>query len=363
MSENFYAVIMAGGSGTRLWPVSRNHRPKQSLKISGSRSLFQMSVDRLLGLFPYERILVVTVDEQVGLLKRDYPEIPDENFIIEPMPRGTASVVALAAVAIKYRDPEATMAILTADHLIKNALHLRSLLRAAHHVAQKGFMATLGITPGYPATGFGYIQKGEHLEDFENLGIYRAVKFKEKPDKAQARGFIDGGDHVWNSGMFVWRVDSVLTEFKRQMPSLFDQVMVIDKYWQTPDRAETIRRIWPALQRETIDYGIMENAQNVAVVPSVDLGWSDVGSWESLFDALDTDEDGNLLMRGDVISFDTHGTLIFEDADDRLIVTIGVEDLVIIDSGKAVLVCDRKQAQRVRDVVQYLSQSGREDYL
>ena len=179
MFENYYAVIMAGGSGTRLWPLSRKDRPKQSLVFAGKRSLFHQSVDRLLGLFSYERILVVTVEDQVELLRRDCPEIPDENFLIEPMPKGTASVVALASVAVKQRDPDATLAILTADHLIRNAQHLRDLLRAAHHIAQKGYLATLGITPNYPATGFGYIQKGETLDAYQDLDIYRALNSKK----------------------------------------------------------------------------------------------------------------------------------------------------------------------------------------
>jgi len=363
MSEQFYAVIMAGGSGTRLWPLSRKDRPKQSLKIAGERTLFQRSIDRLMELFPYDRILVVTVEEQVALLKEDCPDIPSENYLIEPMPRGTASVVALAAMAIKNRDPEATMAILTADHLIKNEEHLRELLKAAHKIAQDNYLVTLGITPSYPATGFGYIQKSAVLDEFHGLKIYQVEEFKEKPDRSQAEKLIADGDHVWNSGMFVWKVESVLDEFSRQMPVLFQKIMKIDEHWQSPKKNETLQQVWPTLQKQTIDYGIMENARKVAVVPSIDLGWYDVGSWESLFDALETDEDGNILMRGEVISFDTHGTLICEDDAERLIVTIGVEDLVIIDSGKAVLVCDRRQAQRVRDVVKFLSQSDRDDYL
>ena len=176
--ENFYAVIMAGGSGTRLWPLSRKSQPKQSLTLTGSRSLFQSAVDRLQGLFPLERVLVVTIADQVEMLSREYPEIPRENFIIEPLPRGTASVVGLAAVALNARHSDATMAILTADHLMKNADRLRQLLRSAFAVAQQDYLVSLGITPTYPATGYGYIQRGGSVGKFEGLDVFEVKKFK-----------------------------------------------------------------------------------------------------------------------------------------------------------------------------------------
>jgi len=363
MFEHFYAVIMAGGSGSRLWPLSRRSRPKQSLSIVGDRSMFQRAVDRIIELFSYERILVVTVADQVDLLRKECPEIPYQNFIIEPMPRGTASVVGLAAIAIRDVDPEATMAILTADHLIANETHLRALLKSAFDVAQEKFLVTLGIKPSYPATGYGYIQKGEALGQFRNLTAFSVKRFKEKPNSAQAEELVSDGNHVWNSGMFIWRINAVMSEIERQMPDLFDKLNKVEMHWSTNKHRETPELIWQTIEPETIDYGIMENAQKVAVIPSIDLGWDDIGSWESLFDVLEWDESGNIVMRGEHVSFDTQGTLICGDSADRLIVTVGVEDLIIIDSGNAVLVCDRKQAQRVREVVNYLKENGRDDYL
>ena len=363
MYENYYAVIMAGGSGTRLWPLSRKHQPKQSLRIAGDRTLFQYAVDRLDGLFPYERIMVVTVADQVDLLHGEFPEIPLENFIIEPLPRGTASVVGLASVALQHKDPNATMAILTADHLIKNDDHLKHLLKAAHAVAQEGVLVTLGITPNYPATGYGYIQKGHPFGQFNGLDTFNVKKFKEKPQEAQAEEMVADGQHVWNSGMFIWRVDAVMAEFERQMTDLFIKLEKISDAWLDEKKTETLESVWPAIEPETIDYGIMENAQQVVVIPAIDLGWNDVGSWESLFDSIDSDEAGNIVLRGDPMVLDTQGTLICGDSSKHLIVTIGVNDLIIIDSGDAILVCDRKHAQRVRDVVNKLKQQGREDYL
>lgn len=363
MYENYYAVIMAGGSGTRLWPLSRKHQPKQSLKIVGNRTLFQYAVDRLEGLFSYERILVVTVAHQVDMLRGEYPDIPEKNFIIEPLPRGTASVVGLACVALKARDPNATMAILTADHLIRNDAHLRQLLRAAYAVAQEDVLVTLGITPSYPATGYGYIQKGDPLGTYEDLDVFNVKKFKEKPQETQAREMIADGQHVWNSGMFIWRVDTVMGEIERQMLDLYAKLSRISDDWMGDAKRETLQSVWPTIEPQTIDYGIMEDALHVAVIPTLDLGWNDVGSWGSLFDSLDTDKSGNIILRGDPITIDTQGTLICGDSSEHLIVTIGVEDLIIIDTGDAILVCDRKHAQRVRDVVDYLKDRGCKDYL
>jgi mannose-1-phosphate guanylyltransferase len=363
MFENYYAVIMAGGSGTRLWPLSRKSQPKQSLTLIGNRSLFQNAVDRILELFPYERILVVTVADQVQMLSQECPQIPLDNYIIEPLPRGTASVVGLACIALKARDADATMAILTADHLMKNEAHLRHLLRAAYAVAQQDVLVTLGITPSYPATGYGYIQKGEPLGQFNGLDVFKVKKFKEKPQEEQARAMLADGEHAWNSGMFIWRVDTVRAEIQRQMPDLNTKLNEIEHAWLTESKAGVLEKVWPKIKPQTIDYGIMENAQHAAVIPSLDLGWNDVGSWESLFESINPDESGNIVLRGNPVVLDTQGTLICGDSADHLIVTIGVDDLIIIDSGDAILVCNRNDAQRVREVVDLLKQQGRVDYL
>lgn len=363
MYQDYYAVIMAGGSGTRLWPLSRKDRPKQSLTLVGSRTLFQQAVDRLQGLFSFERILVVTIADQVEALREACPEIPEDNFLVEPMPRGTASVVGLAAIALMKRHSGSTMAILTADHLIGNDAHLRQLLQAAYDVSREGHLVTLGISPTFASTGYGYIQKGAPMGEFQGLSVYQVEKFKEKPDLAQAEEMVSDGAHVWNSGMFIWQVDSVMAEIKRQMPGLSDQLHTILNSWGSETQAQTLAAIWPGIDPQTIDYGIMENAKNVAVIPSEDLQWNDVGSWESLFEALGTDDDGNIILQGSQMTFDTQGTLICEDSADRMIVTVGVKDLIIIDSGNALLVCDRKHAQRVRDIVNKLKETGRDEFL
>jgi mannose-1-phosphate guanylyltransferase len=356
--DHYFAVIMAGGGGTRLWPLSRQARPKQMLRLLDERSLFQTSVHRLAGLFPPDRILVVTIAEQAVELKQQCPEIPPENYIIEPMPRGTASVIGLAAVALRQRDPQASMAVLTSDHYIGNEQGFRRLLRAAYAVAQENYLVTLGITPSFPATGYGYIQRGQSLGEYQGVTVYKAERFKEKPDEAAALQMVARGDHAWNSGMFIWRVERILAEFQRQMPGLAQQLGRIEAAWRTERRQSQLQSIWPGLASETIDYGIMEGAQDVIVIPAADLGWSDVGSWDSLFEVLPVDNAGNIVMGGQHIGIDTHRSLVYVNQEHRLIVTIGVDDLVVVDTGDVLLVCRRDQAQHVRQVGKLLKESG-----
>lgn len=363
MFEQYYAVIMAGGGGTRLWPLSRQALPKQMLKLVGDRTLFQMAVDRLQGLFTPDRILVVTVAEQAVKLQAQVPEIPAENYLIEPMPRGTASVVGLAAIALQKRDPQATMAVLTADHFITNVASFQNLLRAAHDLAQAGYLVTLGIQPTYPATGYGYIHRGEALGEYQGLPAYRVLRFKEKPNEDLAREMVAGGDHDWNSGMFIWQVGTILQAFEQLMPELYVKLREISQSWGGVQQKQVVESVWPAIRPETIDYGIMEKADRAAVLPATDLGWNDVGSWESLFEVLPVDENGNIILGAEHLGLDTKSSLICADSGKRLIVTIGAQDLIVVDTGNALLVCTRKDAQRVRQAVDMLRQMGRVEYL
>jgi mannose-1-phosphate guanylyltransferase len=360
VNEHYYAVIMAGGGGTRLWPLSRKARPKQMLRLLEERSLFQTSVERLLGLFPYERIFVVTIQEQAAELQEQCNQIPVENFIIEPMPRGTASVIGLAAVALQQHDPQAVMAVLTSDHFIGNEENFRCALAAAQDVALDDYLVTLGIQPTYPATGYGYIQRGEALGSYRGKAVYRALRFKEKPDEAHARQMLESGDHTWNSGMFMWKCSRILEEMRLQMPELHRGLQKIARVWGSADQQQVVQQVWDGLASVTIDYGIMEKARQVAVIPADDLRWSDVGSWDSLFDVLESDEHGNIVMGGEHIGVDTRQSLVYVNQEHRLIVTIGVDDLVVVDTGDVLLVCRKDQAQKVRQVVDQLKKKGTE---
>ncbi len=357
MFEHYYAVIMAGGGGTRLWPLSRQLRPKQMLRLFGADTLFQTAVRRLEGVFDAGRVLVVTVAEQAAELRRQCPQIPEENFLIEPEPRGTASVVGLAAVALEQRDPQAVMGILTADHYIGDEENFRCYLKTAYQVAQEDFLVTLGVTPSYPATGYGYIQRGELIQRVGNDEVYRVVRFKEKPGEVQAKAMLASGDHSWNSGMFFWKVSRILEEFAVQMPALHTRLEQIKQAWKTPQKDVIINEVWPSLKSETIDYGIMEGAHQVAVIPAAGLQWSDVGSWDSLFEVLPVDEYGNIIAGGSHVGLDTRNSLVFQAGEPRLVVTIGVSDLVVVDTGDVLLICPKDQAQKVRQIVDHLKKA------
>ena len=364
MSKNTYAVIMAGGGGTRLWPVSRKERPKQLLPLLGKETLFQSTVARLDKMFPPERILVVTVAEQAQVMQEQAPSIPAENYLIEPAPRGTASVVALAAAVLKQRNPQAVMAIQTADHHIRNNDLFQYLISTAFDVAEKEYLVTLGITPTYPSTGYGYIQQGEPLPGEYRYPVYTVKRFKEKPDEETAHKLLRSGDHSWNSGMFVWRVDVILGEFERQMPELYEAVSHIASAWETAERAEVLRTHWMDLRSQTIDYGVMEKAEHVAVLPAGGLGWSDVGSWDSLFEVLLPDMNGNVATSPfHHLALDTHNTLVYGGSEERLVVTIGLDDMVVVDSGDVLMICKVDQSQKVRDVVEHLKKHNQEKYL
>lgn len=363
MFENYYAVIMAGGGGTRLWPLSRRHRPKQMLRLGGERTLYQMAIDRLNGLFPPERIFIVTVLEQAADLQAQCPQIPTDNFLLEPIPRGTASVVGLASIALRHRDPQATMAVLTADHYIENVSYFRDLLRSAFFVAQDDYLVTLGIQPSFPSTGYGYIQRGEKIGEYDNFLAYHVIRFREKPNKKRAKEMVEQGDHEWNSGMFIWRVERIYEEITWLMPELIEKLEQINQSWGSQERSSVLNSVWPTINPQTIDYGIMEKASQVSIIRAVDLGWNDVGSWDSLFDVLPKDEDGNIILDAQHITLGTESSLICSSDKDRLIVTIGAKDLIVIDTRDALLVCSRREAQKVRQLVNYLKETGQDEYI
>ena len=355
----YSAVILAGGSGTRLWPLSRRNRSKQSLKLVGERTMFQHAVDRIAPLFPPDQIYVVTREDQSALLSSQMPDLSLANIICEPVGRGTAPAIGLAAIHLRKKNPEATMAVLTADHYITGTEQFRRALEAACSAAQDGHLVTLGIKPTSPSTGFGYIHQGDRWGLVNDFPIFRVERFIEKPVLDAARKMAASGEYSWNSGMFVWRVDRILQEFQNQMPDLYARLMEVEAALGSADYRAILLRAWDRVVEQTIDYGVMEHAADVVVIPA-DIGWTDVGNWASLAELLSADRDGNIFV-GPHQEIDTHNTFAF--GGKRLVATIGVQDIVIVDSDDALLVCAKKREQEVRDIVKRLQADGESQWL
>lgn len=356
MPDHMFAVIMAGGGGTRLWPVSRQKTPKQLIQLFGERSLFQIAVERLEGFIATEHIFVVTTAEQVTRLRAQEETIPERNFLIEPQPRGTAAVVAMAAATIRKIDPSGVIAVLTADHLIGNISGFQQCLSAACDVANRGLIATMGIKPSFPSTGYGYIESGKEIGAFSGIQAYHVKQFIEKPQESLARELFKQDGFTWNSGMFICRVDTILAEYQKHMPELFATITSLLPQLGEDHSDLNFQRIWNSIQPQTIDYGIMEKTDLTAVLPAENLGWFDVGSWDSFFDIANADENGNIVIQARHISIDTQNSLVVSTEPERLIVTLGMKDVIIVQTYDAVLVCPRGESQRVKELVNYLKE-------
>lgn len=356
-----YAVIMAGGIGSRFWPQSRKARPKQFLNVFGDATLIQNTVARLQGLIPPERCFVVTHERYVEQTRDQLPALPEENILAEPISRNTAPCIVYAALRLLKQDPEATMVVLPADHLIQNVRRFHTVLSAAIEKAQEpGALVTIGITPTHPETGYGYIQYEPSSDTpAEEPQAYPVRTFAEKPDLTTAERFLDSGDFLWNSGMFIWRADSIFDEIRHHLPQAFEAFETAEPAIGTPNEAEAVAEAYERSPHISIDYGVMERAGRVFVVPG-SFGWSDVGDWRAVYDLSDKDQHGNALQ-GDVIMHDSSRCLV--QADGRLVVLVGIHDAVVVDTQDAVLVCNRESAQQVKNVVEYLHAHQLEQYV
>ena len=360
--EHLYAVIMAGGVGSRLWPRSREATPKQFLDLLGSRTMLQETVDRLRPLIPLDRVLVVVSEEHADTVQAQVDGLPVENIVLEPGPRGTAPCIGLAATFLLRRDPEATMAVCPADHVISDAPGFRQAIAAAAQVAQDEYLVTLGITPDHPHVGYGYIQRGDALGEVLGTPAFRVKRFTEKPDAATARHFVDSLEYYWNGGIFIWRADTILAAVKDLLPRLHAELQLVAGSWHSPDRMEVLSAAWDRVPRTTIDYGIMEKATRVAVVP-VDIGWDDVGNWATLSAMVQGDEQGNAVHGGGhPLLLETADTYVYTTAG-RLVATVGLEGFIVVDTPDALLICPKDRAQDVRDAVQRLKDDQLEGYL
>jgi mannose-1-phosphate guanylyltransferase len=357
-----YVVIMAGGSGTRFWPLSRTKTPKQLMSVFGGKSMLQRTVERILPLAP-KRIMIVTnllQAEETRQQVAQYTSVP-VDIVAEPVGRNTAPAVALAAHIISHHDPDSTMIVLPADHYIRNEGEFCRILKVSVEAASTGSLITLGIEPTRPETGYGYIEAGNGEADG---AAFQVKRFVEKPDAARALEFLEAGNFYWNSGMFIWKTAAILKELAEQMPDLATAVGRIT--FASSDRAldslqPQIDALYGSIKGKSIDYGVMERAESVKVIPA-SFGWSDVGSWSALPEVIDGDNEGNVaIATAGLISIDSSASLVYGNG--KMAALVGVDNLIVVDTPDAILVCHRDRAQDVKKVVETLQQADRREYL
>jgi mannose-1-phosphate guanylyltransferase len=352
-----YALILSGGAGTRLWPLSRRGKPKQFLPLTGERTLLQDTVERVVEFIPIERIFAVAPPEHRELIHEQLPELRADHVVVEPYPRGNAAAIGLAMAALHAFDPEAVVAILPSDHVIERRAKFREVLVAATAAAEAGHLVTLGIEPESPDTGFGYIEAGDKLDLKAPLPVHAVKRFIEKPKRDAAEKMIAAGGHYWNAGMFVWRVAEIVKAFEEHLPATAKAVHALADAVGTPRYEGVLAEVWEETDKTTIDYGILEKANNVAVVPA-DIGWHDIGSWGRL---------ASIVQRSDNWSSDGHVAIGAGDnyawAPGKIVALVGVEGLIVVDTPDALLVASKEHAEEVKEVVDHLRREEREDLL
>jgi mannose-1-phosphate guanylyltransferase len=354
---NLFAVIMAGGVGARFWPRSKKKNPKQLLKIFGDNTLIQDTVDRVNGLCPKENILIITNEHQIDGVRQQLPDIPAENIIVEPFGRNTAACIGLASIIIQKKDPDAVTFVLPADHVIKDKdSFIHTLMTAAKFAIENPALVTIGIEPTKPETGYGYIQIDE---DSGKDNVFKVLTFAEKPNYATAVNFIKSGDFLWNSGMFIWRVETILNEIQKHMPDLYEGLINIKDQLDSPDFANILSNIYGQLRSISIDYGIMEKSENVYLVKGK-FNWSDVGSWEAVYELSEKDKDGNVKI-GTIYTDMVVDSYIY--SPEKFAAVIGIDNVIVINYKDALLICNRDKAQDVKNIIDYLKLNKMNDHL
>lgn len=364
-----YAIVLAGGVGSRLWPRSRNDHPKQLLDLVSERTMIQETVDRLQLLMPCENITIVVGENHATKVREQLKELPAENVLVEPSGRGTAPAIGLALLQIKRLATKAgisdpVIGSFHADHVITKRDEFCRLVQAGEKVAEKGYIVTLGITPQQPHTGYGYIERDGELESVNGLSAYRVARFVEKPSYHKAEEYLATGRYSWNSGMFMWKLSTILEEYSQYLPELYGGLSKIEAAYTQSNYTEIMGDIWNDIRSETIDVGIAEKSQRMAVLPA-DIGWSDVGDWSVVADLLAqklADDDGNAVV-GHHVGHGTTRSLIYSRNDGKLIATIGLDEMLVVDLPDVLLVAPRSKNQEVKKIVEHLRQHGLEKFL
>ncbi len=365
-----YSTILAGGSGTRLWPLSRASQPKFLHPLTGTgRTLLQATADRITPLSAPGQVYVVTGTSHAAAVARQLPAVPAANILVEPSPRDSCAAVSLAAAVLAGRDPAAVMAVFSADHLIGDERAFTEVIKSAAVAARAGYLVTVGVKAVRPDPRFGYLHVGEQVQLSEpaHTEVRLVAEFKEKPTPQVAVGYLESGGYLWNAGMFVFMVQAYLAELARQKPALHAGVMRVADARGTPEAETVMAQVWPTLEKISVDYAVMEGAaaaRKVATVPA-DFPWSDVGDFDSLGESLAADDAGNLIIGSGApvtVLRDVKDAVIVSDSG-RVIAAIGMDDVVIADTKDALLVCPRSRAQEVKQIVDQLKERGADEYL
>lgn len=358
------AVIMAGGKGERFWPKSRRSLPKQFLRLVGEQSMLQLTVKRLEKFISIECIYIITSEEYAGLIQIQLPSLPIDNIIFEPVGKNTAPCVGLAAAIIeKNLGSETVMVVLPSDHIIMDEQEFIDVLQTAISAASSpgGPLVTLGITPDGPETAYGYIKVGEKYLDSSNHEVFQVEQFVEKPNRKTAGIYISTGQYLWNSGMFIFQAGSILQEMKHQLPETLEILQHIADFRNKANFEEVIQDQYPHIKPVSIDYGVMEKAQNVLVIPA-NFGWDDVGSWTSLDRVVSPGQNRNVIS-GNVVAMDSNDCIIMSETENRMVAVLGASNMIVVDTVDATLICSKEQAQDVKKILDYLKQKRKEQYL
>ena len=354
-----HAVIMAGGAGVRLWPLSRRQRPKQVLDIIGGKSLMRRAYDRVAAVLEGNAIHVIASEAHLPAIRKAVPEIPQANLIAEPVGRDTANAVALACAVLQHRDPGAVVSIFTADHLIEPVDRFAAAIELGFDAVDRSpdALVTFGIRPTRPDTNYGYVHRGESV----SRGVFRVGRFTEKPRAEVAREYLASGEYYWNSGMFVWRATTMLDLLKQFLPGSHQAVREIAEVWDAPERTAKLAKLYPTLEKVSIDYAVMERAPDVLVV-EMEVDWLDIGAWPAMGSVEKADTEGQVAVGAEIISLDATNNLVVSE-DDHLVAMLGVEDLIVVHAAGATLICRKDRADDMKKLVELIKARTGEKYL
>lgn len=357
-------VIRAGGVGSRLWPVSRESKPKQFFALTSKKTLLEESIDRVLPIVDKDDIYISTNTDSEKVVREKHADIPAQNIIVEPARKDTAAAIGLESITIRKSDPDAVVASLGSDHSVKRDQEFQRMLKLAEEFIHKhpDYIIPIGVQPTGPDVGYGYIQLGEVIDTISGKNLWQVDRFTEKPSLKEAKEFLQEANFLWNANMFVWKVSTILALYEEHLPEMYEQLLIIEKALGTAKEKETINRIYPELEKIAVDYAIIEKTDKIAAM-AANIGWSDIGDWARLKDELSESEQDVVVINADHVGIKTKNCLVYSDTEGKVVTTIGLKNIVIVDTGDALLVCDKQHSHEVKDIVKKLKDRNKTEVL